>query len=157
MKKIQLTQNKVVLVDNIDFNVLNQFKWYANKAGNTFYAARHSSMINGKRHTILMHWEIIGKPAKGFMTDHKNGRGLDNQRQNLRHVTRRQNGQNQVHRNKKSQYPGVQWYKAYKKWKTRILVNGKDKHLGYFMSEREAFNAYCKEIGLLGEKVIGER
>jgi hypothetical protein len=156
MKKIQLTQNRIALVDDVDFDILNQFKWCTQKLGNTYYATRHSPMVNGERHTILMHWEIIGKPPKGLMTDHRNGRGTDNQRKNLRFVTRRQNGQNQIHRNKSSQYPGVSWYKAYQKWRSRIVINGKSKHLGYFMDEYEAFNVYREAVELLGENVVGE-
>ena len=71
MKEIQLTQGQVALVDDADFERLNQFKWHAVKGRNTFYAYRHSPMINGERHTIQMHHEVIGYPPKIFGAFHK--------------------------------------------------------------------------------------
>ena len=40
MKEIKLTQDKIALVDDDDFEYLNQFKWCANKLRHTFYAFR---------------------------------------------------------------------------------------------------------------------
>jgi hypothetical protein len=37
MKKIRLTQGKITLVDDKDFDYLNQWKWYAQKSHNTYY------------------------------------------------------------------------------------------------------------------------
>ena len=155
MKEISLTQGKVVLVDDEIFEELNQFKWYAKKRWNVFYAARNSLKIQGNRRTILMHHEVIGRSPKGFETDHRNGNGLDNQRHNLRHVTHRQNGQNLKNMRKSSQFPGIYWQKAYQQWSAQIQVNGKDKWLGRFVSETEAFEAYKQAVENLGETVIG--
>lgn len=105
MKEISLTQEKVALVDDDLYEELNQFKWHAHKMRNTLYAVRHSPTINGKRPIIRMHHEIIGVPPTGFMTDHENGCGTDNQRENLRHVTNRQNQQNLKNKKKTSKYP----------------------------------------------------
>jgi hypothetical protein len=41
-KVIQLTQGKVAIVDDIDFEYLNQFKWYARKSrSQNYYAGRY--------------------------------------------------------------------------------------------------------------------
>ena len=45
MKEIQLTQGKVALVDDDDFEYLNQWKWYYSKLN---YAMR-SKRINKKK------------------------------------------------------------------------------------------------------------
>ena len=156
MKEIGLTQNQVTLVDDEDFEKLNQWKWYAVKQAKTFYAVRHSSSINGERYTICMHWEIIGKPPKGFVNDHRNGQGLDNQRHNLRHVTRRQNGQNLQNIKKSSQYPGVSWAKHRQKWSAQITINGINKHLGLFAIEVDAFEVYRDAVYALGETMNEE-
>lgn len=156
MKEIPLTQGEVTLVDDEDFEYLNQWKWYAHKSRNTCYAVRMSPQINGKRYRIFMHHEIIGRPPKGMVNDHINGQYLDNGRKNLRHVTIRQNCQNRKNQKKTSQYPGIDWHKRGKKWRAVIQVNGKFKHLGLFINEQNAFDAYQCAINALGETMIGE-
>jgi len=154
MKEIQLTQERVVLVDDEDYEKLNKFKWFAQKSTHTFYANRNSPRINGKRYLILMHHEVIGKPPKGFETDHRSGNGLDNQKENLHHVTHRQNTQNRKNENSSSKYPGVCWNRLREKWVARIEINGISKHLGVFTNERKAFEAYKYAVKSIGEKVI---
>jgi hypothetical protein len=154
MKEIPLTQGKVALVDDEDYEWLNQWKWCAYKNKNTFYAARHTKTENGKQTMIRMHIEVIGK-REGLITDHINGNGLENRRENLRHVTRRQNGQNR-HDERSSKHPGVSWYKRDKNWQATIQVNGKRKHLGYFSNEADAFRAYCSAVKSLGESMLPE-
>ena len=82
MKRIVLTQGKYALVDDEDFERLNQFKWCVMKGLRTIYAYRKSPMIKGKQDTIYMHHEIIGKPQKGFVADHIDGNGLRNTKNN---------------------------------------------------------------------------
>ena len=155
MKEIPLTQGKVALVNDEDFEKLNQFKWCVYRYGHLFYAGRAKSVGRRKQTTIRMHHEIIGKPSKGFETDHEDGNGLNNQRYNLRHVTHRQNCQNYKNIVKTSRYPGVCWYKEGKKWRATIKINGKQKSLGYFMLETDAFAAYRIAVEDLGQIVIG--
>jgi len=155
MKQIQLTQGKTAKVDDCDFDRLNQVKWYALKVKNTFYAARKLT-IDGKKNTILMHHIVIGFPPKGLETDHKDGSGLNNQKENLRHITHRQNLQNLKHVKKSSEYPGVYWDKSRKKWNARIKINGKSKNLGRFTTELAAFAAYKKAVNELGEELLQE-
>ena len=154
MKKIVLTQNQVAFVDDEDFEKLSQLRWHVYKGRNTFYARRNLPRVNGKQTSIHMHHEIIGKPPKGFEADHRDGNGLNNQRNNLRHVTSRQNGQN-LHCKKSSQYSGVCWHKGAKKWMARIGINGTNKYLGLFANEFEAFTVYKQAVESIGEKVIG--
>lgn len=157
MREIILTQNQVALVDDEIFEELNQFKWYAHKGCNTFYARRMLPRVNGKQGVIRMHHVIIGKPPKGFEVDHKNGDGLWNLRNNLRFVTKRQNGQNRKNQNTSSQYPGVYWCKAGIKWMAYIRIDGVRKHLGLFTNEFEAFTAYKQVVESLGETIVGDR
>lgn len=155
MREIQLTQNQVALVDDCDFEKLNKWSWYAHKSRKSFYARRNSPMINGRRCTIRMHHEVIGNPPIGFETDHKNGVGTDNQRENLRHVTSRQNSQNRKNAVATSIHPGIYWDELRNKWQAQIYINGKSKFLGRFVDERKAFEAYQKATDSIGEKVIG--
>ncbi|MCK4525977.1 hypothetical protein KAW18_01295 [candidate division WOR-3 bacterium] len=156
MKEIQLTQGKIALVDDLDFEILNQFKWYANKMGNVYYAIRALSWEDGKRQMLRMHHAVIGYPSMGSYVDHENGNGLHNYKSNLRFVTRRQNLQNRIHgKTKISKYPGITWFPECKKWRARIQKNGKRMHLGLFNSELDAFNAYCDAVHVFGETMIG--
>lgn len=157
MKEIKLTRNQVALVDDCDFERLNQFKWCAAKIQNTFYAVRSSPMVNYERHQVWMHHEVIGIPLNKLVTDHRDGNGLNNQRNNLRHVTRRQNGQNKKGYKGTSKYPGVHWNKNRNKWHVQIEINGKNKYLGLFTDEKEAFEAYKQAVINLGEEVVGEK
>lgn len=130
-KEIKLTKNKVALIDDEDFEFLNQFKWYFN----TGYAMRRN-----KKQTILMH-RVINNTPDGMETDHINRKKLDNRRINLRSCTNQQNQMNSSKMiNTTSKYKGVCWHINNKKWQ----VNIQNKYLGYFKSELEAAKAYDK-------------
>ena len=141
-KKIPLTQNKFALVDAIDFDFLNKWKWFADKARHTWYAANKPR--NGWK--IYMHRVILArKLGHSKQVDHINGNGLDNRRCNLRYATNRQNHQNQkIRQNMVTKYKGIIWRKDRNKWQSRIYVNGRNKHLGYFENEIDAAKAYRK-------------
>lgn len=140
MKEIPLTRGKVTLVDDEDFEELSKYKWFVSKHCNTFYAMRMAPRTNSKRHTIKMH-RIILKTSLGMETDHINGNGLDNRRENLRVVTHRKNGQN-LHIPKSSQFPGVSWHKETQKWLAAIQVSRKKYNLGYYDDETAAARRY---------------
>lgn len=156
MKEIILTQGKVALVSDEDFAMLSQYKWWAHKQPNSFYAGRMITLSNGKRKPLMMHQAILGNPEAGKEIDHIDGNGLNNQRSNLRFVTRRQNMQNAVnHRTKHtSKYPGVSYDSRRDKWKAYIKINGTHKDIGRFNTEEEAFQVYKEAVESIGETVI---
>lgn len=162
MKEIKLTQDKVAVVDDEDYEWLSLHKWCVQKGRNTFYAVRSTRKSeDGLPITaIMMHRAILEKHASlqpEHETDHRSGDGLDNQRSNLRSVTTRQNQQNQVNRSKQSsKFPGVHWNKRAGKWQSRITINGKRKHLGYFDNEEDAALAYIVALKQIDEIIIGE-
>lgn len=147
MKQIPLTQGRVALVDDEDFERLNQFKWCAHKIGNSYYAARHLD----RKHLIGMHRQILNVSI-GLVVDHINGDGLDNRRKNLRLCTHAQNLWNtRKHRRKTttSRFIGVSWWTIGKIWRAVIWANGKQILIGSFHSEQDAAKAYdikAKEI-----------
>jgi len=152
MKKIKLTQGKYALVDNEDFDVLNQYKWYFHKAG---YALRtcHKPRNGKKQETykVYMHHVIAGK-YKGLQIDHKNMNTLDNRRDNLRVCTATQNALNRskVQRNATSTsvFKGVYWNKKENRWYVRLA----QRWVGSFKNEKKAAQAYnFKARELFGE------
>jgi len=87
-----------------------------------------------------MHRDILDIPP-GLECDHIDGNGLNNQKNNLRLVTHRENCQN-LHITKTSTLVGVHWDKWHNQWRSGIRVNGKLKNLGSFPTEEDAHNAY---------------
>lgn len=144
MKRIPLSQGMYAIVDDIDFEWLNQWKWTAHKIGNTFYALRAIRKPNGKWTTIRMHREILGlKFGDKRQSDHRNHNGVDNRRDNLRICTSSQNNQNRSPcGNCSSVYKGVSWRKTHHKWRAYIMADGHRIWLGSFDSEIEAARAY---------------
>lgn len=155
-KKIKLTQEQYTLVDDEDFDFLNQWKWFAIKTKSGFYAARNKRICEDlKRGHLLMHRAIMN-PDKELFVDHIDGNTLNNRKTNLRIVTHRQNHQNR-HSKVSSKYPGVSYDKAKNRWRPCIRINGKSIHLGTFKNEKRAFEVYKEAVHeLTGEKVLGE-
>lgn len=139
MKAIELTRGMVALVDDEDFETLNQFEWQAlfSKHGKCYYAVRSEWLAGQNRaKTIYMHRQILNaKP--GQRVDHKSRASLDNRRENLRFCTHAQNMANSKlgHRNK-SGFKGV--FRNHGKWQAAIAT----KYIGLFNSPAEAANAY---------------
>ena len=138
MKKILLTQGKMTVVDDDMFEYLNQWKWYLTNHGNTHYVSRKA---NGK--SLYMHRVILNTP-QGMLTDHRDGNSLNNLRSNLRIADQslNQHNQHKLYDNKSSKYRGVDWHKKAKKWRARICIRGKIKHLGIFDNEEDAREEY---------------
>lgn len=141
------------MVDDADYEEFKKHKWCTNRSGNIHYAMRHIKKEDGKQTLLYMHQAVIGKNSN-LHIDHIDGNGLNNQRNNLRHVTPRQNSQN-LHIPKSSQYTGVYWHKRDEKWMSQIRINGKVKYLGYFENEYAAHLAYLNASkNLLNKEVI---
>lgn len=145
---IPLTQGKFAIVDDEDYEWLNQYKWYALKSRNTFYAQRRT----GKpRQTVLMHRQILGVPSS-LQTDHQNSNGLDNRKRNIRACTHNENQHNQQIQKRNLKYKGVSWFKPSKKWRARIVHNNQQIYLGLFVNKTKAAKAYDEKAReLFGE------
>jgi hypothetical protein len=143
MKAIGLTQGKEALVDDGMYEELNKYKWRARCSCGRWYANRWSSMVNGERYLIHMHRVVLLTP-EGMATDHINGDGLDNRRENLRLATNSENNQNRINKRRRctSNFKGVYWHNETKKWSSGIRLAGKQIYLGEFISEIQAALAY---------------
>ena len=142
---IYLDKGQATLLDDEDYIYLNRFKWYAQrqdiKYKETYYAVS-TVPINGKQFSIH---RLILKPRENMQVDHINGNTLDNRKENLRIVTRRENARNRHHK-KSSKYTGVSWNTEKEKWVAAIFINNKQKFLGRFDDEYEAHLRYEKEV-----------
>ena len=141
MIEISLTQGMVAFIDDEDFELVSQYKWGANRDGNTYYAATNTSRKQPPRKHIKMHRLIMGA-KDGQLVDHINFNGLDNRKENLRFATVAENSHRQAVIKGKSKYRGVCWDKARDKWVSRIRFNHTRITLGHFTSEIDAAKAY---------------
>jgi hypothetical protein len=140
-KRIKLTQGKYALVDDCDYEQLNQYKWHYSQG----YAARRQF---GK--VVLMHRQIMQTP-EGMDTDHINHNGVDNQRMNLRICTPSENHRNlKKYKNGMSPYQGVG--RKDNQWRARVSVKGRQVSIGLFRKERHAAMVYdLWAVDLYGE------
>lgn len=144
MKLIQLNikkgnlPNAFVMVDDDDYDYLNQWNWSYCKRSVACYAVR---MENKK--LIYMHRQILQLSDSKTHVDHKDFNGLNNQRSNLRAVSQNQNNSHiSPRKNTSSKYLGVHFNKRALKWVAQIGKGGRCQHLGQFENEIDAALAY---------------
>ncbi len=144
-REIPLTQGQVAIVDAADYEWLNQWKWYAQRARNVWYAARRKRISVNKSTIVLMHREILGiSDDKSVEGDHQNRNTLDNRRSNLRECTSSQNKCNQgVRSSNTSGFKGVYFNKTLGFYTGRIRVKGK-LICCYRHTAQEAYDWYCQ-------------
>lgn len=142
MRRIKLTQGKFALVDDADFEWLNQWKWTASKDKGRWHALRFEGTTGNRKHVSMHSMLCDGGPE----VDHKNGDSLDNRRGNLRPATRSQNEANKGKQRRKggssSRFKGVHFDSITSKWRACIRKNYRLIRLGRFARERDAAMAY---------------
>lgn len=136
MKLLTLSEGKeCVEVDDEDYNRLITQAWaFANNTVSGWFNCKYLAISN----------EVMQKHNVTF--DHIDRNPLNCQKSNLRECTHQQNCCN---RDKQiglysSEYKGVCWVRAKKRWLADIYVKGERKHLGSFKREIDAAVAYNK-------------
>jgi hypothetical protein len=169
-RTIELTKGYLSLVDEADYEWLDQKQWRAwtqKRAGRLAVYARGNLSKFGKRIGVAMHRYIMMAPEH-LDVDHKNGDGIDNRRSNLRLATRLQNTRSRMPR--PGQFKGIKLDRRdprVVRWTAAIVIGGKKKFLGSFQSAEEAAQAYdvaaVKHFGefawtnFKGTKALGDR
>ena len=139
MKEIPLRNSDLVaLVDDEDYEELSKYKWFVIYNNCMIYAVKSIGYGNRSMHSYLL------SKKEGYVRDHKDGNGLNNQKDNLRYATSSQNQFNRKKQNRptSSKYKGVNFNKSNKNWYVRIAINGKRICLGAFINETNAALAY---------------
>ena len=80
-----------------------------------------------------------------IVVDHINNDRLNNKLYNLQLITQRENSSKDKKKGT-SKYTGVFLAKGKNKWRAAITINGKQKHLGCFVNEKDAAQAYKNEL-----------
>jgi hypothetical protein len=136
MKQIPLTNGECAIVDDDDFDTVNQHRWMRTLAG---YAVTTNS-----RRRIRMHRLVMDAPANTDI-DHINRNKLDNRKENLRFCTQAENARNaSIRTDNISGYKGVR-FKA-NRWEASTKANGKRVYIGRFLTAEEAARAYDQVI-----------
>lgn len=154
VREIPLTQGKVALVDDDDYNAVSQFKWRVVRSTVKnrvlFYAVR-SLPKSEPKHIQALHQFLVRTDHE---VDHKDGDGLNNQRSNIRPATASQNQANSHFKKPgaSSRFRGVTWVRSRNRWQSVIQVNNKEFWIGRFHSEEDAARAYdAAAIAYFGE------
>lgn len=155
MKRIPLTGKKFAgqfaVVDDEDFDLVSQWKWFCAGDERTKYAVRTqwSKTVDSETGEIITKWSkirmhhLIVVPSPGMEVDHINGDGLDNRRENLRECTHAENMRNRKRLvTNSSGFMGVQQSgKLSYPWRATIGYNGRLIMLGEFADPVEAARA----------------
>lgn len=147
MKVIEINSKKNgkynVLVDDEDYDYINQFTWYLSVTKSGPYARARYIDNGNKRKLCCMHRLILGVTDKSIFVDHVNHNGLDNRRSNLRIASRSQNGMNRrVSKSNKSGYKGVSKSSNSESFRVCIYLSGKMINGGTFKTPEEAAKKY---------------
>lgn len=147
-KEVPLTQDKVALVDDEDYDRVCAHRWcFHNIRG----YHRAVSRINGE--LVSMADFILGV-ISGQEVDHINHDTLDNRRENIRPCTRSQNLMNARKRTGQcsSRFKGIWWDKSVERWHAEITVRGNTTRVGTSECEIEAAGMY----NYAAKKLFGE-
>jgi hypothetical protein len=132
------------IIDSQDVPIAEQYRWHLN--GGYFDNNLHNTTL----HRVLLGLSY-GDKREG---DHKNHDTLDNRRScSIRIATSSQNKMNRRgNKNRLGPYKGVSFDKSRNKFHAQIKINGKCTHIGRFVSEVNAAQAY----NILAEMHFGE-
>lgn len=140
-----LPSGHVLLFDEQDRSIVDQYLWYAIPFGRIRYAKGRLKSKERKSNygfDAYLH-RLLLNPPKGLVVDHRNHNGLDNRRANLRLCTRQENTANQAKRSREasSRFKGVNC-RTPGRWIAQIAVKQQRKYLGTFATEEDAARAY---------------
>ena len=138
---VTLTRGHVATIDAADVETVLPFSWYAHVREHLVYAIAQTKNTAGKQQALYMHTLIL-QPPRGRITDHIDGNGLNNRRDNLRAATHGENKYNsRVYKNSQSGTKGVMPTKQ-GTWTAQIRHERRKHYLGTFKTQEEAKRAY---------------
>jgi hypothetical protein len=151
MKTITLTKGKepniiiqgFALIDDEDFELVSQRKWYSAKG----YAVSNDS------ERVKMHRIVMNPPADKFV-DHIDRNPLNNQKNNLRIVGMEENIHNRTKiPNTINNFKGTQLL-SHGVWQARCRIYKNDFHLGTYSTELAAAIAYNRKAIELSDCIL---
>jgi hypothetical protein len=137
-------EGEEILIDEEHVHLLEKYTWrlFTPPRSRNKYLTRRS---NGK--LLFFHHAVVGRPPDGMVTDHVNGRSLDNRRSNLAFTSDSSNVQKGIlYSSNTSGYKGASWCKRKNRWVANTYVGNKQVHLGSYKTKEEAARAYDAKV-----------
>ena len=149
------SKNEEFWFDKEDYDKIKDYHWYYDNEG----YVRASIYIDGKHKSIALHILVMSPVPENMVVDHiyhpsnAKDKKINNQKNNLRYVTRSQNSQNQIpiRKNNTSGHKGVSWCNGC--WRARIVVDHKE-HIQYFSPNN--YQKACEWYDKMSEKLHGD-
>lgn len=143
--ELKLTQGKVTLIDEEDWERVSGFGWYAILTAGGMWRVVATLPNSDGHKKVYLHRLLLNAPSNRFV-DHISGDTLDNRKANLRICTNAENQQNSSGRLGASRFKGVSWFARRSRWRVAFNWKGKTHFVGYFADEEEAARAYDAAI-----------
>lgn len=145
MKKINIsTKNKpgvYAIVDDEDYERINENKWFTAPSGDKLYAIRHVRRSGGLISVNMA--KLVMRYVGDKVVDHINGDSLDNRKCNLRLCTQLQNMKNlSLYKRNTTGHKGVSYRKESGRYRARITNDNKTYTIGHYKTAKEAAIAY---------------
>lgn len=147
MREIPLSRGFVALVDDEDYELVSQYRWFAVCGGSDrkgpeqdrrYYAVGYRPGGGRRGPRVQMHRLISGNPV-GLVVDHANQNTFDNRRANLRVCTQKQNlGNRKISKRNTSGFTGVGKKTPNGLYRACIAKQ----YIGSFQTPEEAARAY---------------
>ena len=159
MRTIALTNStRVAVVDDEHHPWLSRYEWreQCRPKARTIYAVASIPTQAGHRATVPMHRFILNlEPGDPRQVDHRDRNGLNNQLNNLRIATHKQNLANVALRlDSTSLFKGVSYHAPSRRWRARTGENG-HVYLGMYASRHHAALAYnLAALALYGDFAV---
>ena len=145
---LPLSQGQFAVIDEADAH-LAAHKWTLAKRDTVWYAYRRLPP-GSPTSTEYLHHAVAGRPAPGFVVDHRDGDGLNCIRENLRHVTQSVNINNTTGTKAGCGCRGVRRRKS-GRFAAYLNRDGRQENLGTFDTMEAARSArIAAEVGHFG-------
>lgn len=133
VKSIYLQDGEEIFVDDEDYERVSQYTW------TKVFSHNSRNIVTRKNQKIISLVPYIQKGSYQL---------IKNNDFTKRNITNKGNSQRWMKPGWKgsSKYKGVYWNKQHKKWKATINLENKNKHLGYFVNEDDAAQAYNQAV-----------
>jgi len=148
MRQIQLTQNKIALLDDEDFIRLGHYHWCyrGERDGKLAYAIRHAK-DEKKYRTTYLHREVVGEVPPDHEVIFKNHDRLDCRRENLAVVTTEDaRRHHRARKDSRTGIAGIRFNPDGGTWSAHIIRGGHSSSIGGFTSKKEAIDAHRRRL-----------